>query len=68
MALSPYYLPLCDGRGTKVTGAIAEELLYLSIKYGYDDLPPEWRDGKGIGAKKRYTTIFSPAGIHLCPG
>jgi len=55
-----YYLPLCDGRGTKVTGAIAEELLHLSIKYGYDDLAPEWRDGRGIGAKKRYTTIFSP--------
>jgi hypothetical protein len=55
-----YYLPLCDGRGTKVTGAIAEELLHLSIRYGYDDLSPEWEDGKGIGAKKRYTTIFSP--------
>lgn len=55
-----YYLPLCDGKGTKVTGAIAEELLYLSIKYGYHDLPDEWRDGKGVGAKKRYTTIFSP--------
>lgn len=55
-----YYLPLCDGRGKKVTSAIAEELLYLSIKYGYDDLPPEWRDGKGTGAEKRYTTIFSP--------
>jgi hypothetical protein len=55
-----YYLPLCDGRGTKVTGAIAEELLYLSIKYGYDTLAPQWRDGKGIGTDKRYTTIFSP--------
>ena len=28
------YLPLCDGRGKKVTGGIAEELLHLSIKYG----------------------------------
>jgi len=55
-----YYLPLCDGRGKKVTGGIAEELLYLSIKYGYNTLAPEWRDGKGIGAKKRYTSIFSP--------
>lgn len=54
------YLPLCDGRGTKVTGAIAEELLRLSIKYGYDDLPPEWRDGLGVGAKGRYRTFFSP--------
>jgi hypothetical protein len=55
-----YYLPLCDGRGKKVTGGIAEELLHLSIKYGYNDLAPEWKDGKGTGAKKRYTSIFSP--------
>jgi hypothetical protein len=54
------YLPLCDGRGKKVTGGIAEELLHLSIKYGYNDLEPEWKDGKGLGAKKRYTTSFSP--------
>src|SRR5512145_2221418 len=40
-----YYLPLCDGRGKKVSGGIAEELLHLSIKYGYGDLPPEWKDG-----------------------
>jgi hypothetical protein len=55
-----YYLPLCDGRGQKVTGGIAEELLHLSIKYGYGNLPPEWQDGRGVGAKKRYTTIYSP--------
>jgi len=55
-----YYLPLCDGRGKKVTGGIAEELLYLSIKYGYHNLAPEWRDGTGLGAKKRYTSIYSP--------
>lgn len=55
-----YYLPLCDGKGTKVSGGIAEELLHLSIKYGYGDLAPEWTDGRGAGAEKRYTTIFSP--------
>jgi hypothetical protein len=54
------YLPLCDGRGKKVTGGIAEELLHLSIKYGYNDLSPEWKDGAGVGAAKRYTSIFSP--------
>lgn len=54
------YLPLCDGHGRKVTGGIAEELLHLSIKYGYNDLDPQWREGKGIEAKKRYMTIFSP--------
>jgi hypothetical protein len=55
-----YYLPLCDGRGTKVTASIGEELLHLSIKYGYGDLPLEWQNGVGAGAAKRYTTIFSP--------
>lgn len=55
-----YYLPLCDGHGQKVTGGIAEELLHLSIKYGYGDLSPEWKDGRGISAQKRYTTIYSP--------
>ena len=54
------YLPLCDGRGKKVTGGIAEELLHLSIKYGYSDLAPEWENGTGIGTDKRYTTVFSP--------
>ena len=55
-----YYLPLCDGHGKKVTGGIAEELLHLSIKYGYNTLAPEWKDGVGVGAKKRYTSIYSP--------
>ena len=55
-----YYLPLCDGRGKKVSGGIAEELLHLSIKYGYNTLAPEWENGTGIGTKRRYTTMFSP--------
>jgi FAD dependent oxidoreductase len=55
-----YYLPLCDGKGRKVTGGIAEELLHVSVKYGYSTLAPEWIDGKGAGTKKRYTTIYSP--------
>jgi hypothetical protein len=55
-----FYLPLCDGRGKKVTAGIGEELLHLSIKYGYHNLQPQWRDGRGTGATKRYTTIFSP--------
>lgn len=34
----PYYLPICDGKGNKVLGGITEELLHLSVKYGYDTL------------------------------
>ena len=55
-----YYLPLCDGKGKKVSGGIAEELLHLSIQYGYGTLAPEWIDGSGVGTNRRYSTIFSP--------
>ena len=40
-----YYLPLCDGCGSKILGGIPEELLYASIKYGYGNLPEAWRSG-----------------------
>lgn len=39
------YLPLCDGAGNKIFGGIAEELLHVSIKYGYNNLPKEWKMG-----------------------
>lgn len=56
------YLPLCDGKGVKYSTGIAEELLRLSIKYGYDTLPPEWKNGKGgEGVTSRYRTNFSPS-------
>jgi flavin-dependent dehydrogenase len=55
-----YYLPLCDGKGKKVSGGIAEELLHLSIKYGYGDLDPQWKGLHVSNPKIRYTTQFSP--------
>ena len=55
-----YYLPLCNGKGEKVTGGIAEELLYLSIKYGYNNLDPKWQNTEYCDSDRRYTTIFSP--------
>jgi len=55
------YLPLCDGRGNKVTAGIAEELLHRSIAYGYDSLPEEWREGpRRVATTRRYCTDFSP--------
>ena len=55
------YLPLCNGNGRKVCGGICEELLYESIRYGYNTLPEEWRGGalKRLSAR-RYMTVFSP--------
>ncbi|MBN2582993.1 MAG: FAD-dependent oxidoreductase [Planctomycetes bacterium] len=40
--LVPIYMPLCDGKGRQVTGGIAEELLWASIKYGPGRLPQQW--------------------------
>lgn len=34
--------PLCDGKGRKVTSGIVEEMLHLSIKYSYNNLPKHW--------------------------
>jgi flavin-dependent dehydrogenase len=45
LGLIAYYLPICDGRGRKIIGGIAEELLHLSIKYGYSTLNPQWTMG-----------------------
>lgn len=37
------YLPLCDGRGHQVSFGLAEELLRLSIQYGYEaKYPSAW--------------------------
>lgn len=54
------YLPICDGMGHKIHSGISEELLYASIKYGYDSLPEEWRGGPWeADTKIRYETIFN---------
>ena len=62
LGMIAWYLPLCDGRGRKIIGGIAEELLHLSIKYGYNSLPKEWTMGAvSADTKERYQTRFSPA-------
>lgn len=55
------YLPLCDGKGRKVVGGIAEELLHASIRYGYNDLPKGWTMGidRLENPKGRYKTTFN---------
>lgn len=57
------YLPICDGLGKQVSFGIAEELLKLSIKYGYEDLYPDnWLDGVGTKTEKdkRYEVQYNP--------
>jgi len=63
LGLINWYEPLCDGDGQQMTTGIAEELLKLSIAYGYDNLPDRWG---GSGNKRthdqgRYATAFNPS-------
>lgn len=60
------YLPIDDGYGNKTFGGLAEELLHVSIKYGYDNLPDVWRSKPMTVPKDspRYRTNFNiPAAI-----
>ena len=57
------FVPLCNGRGRQIISGMAEELLRLSIRYGYDTIPQAWQDGDPqADTKARYLTRFS-AGI-----
>lgn len=54
------FVPMCNGRGKQIILGMAEELLRMSIKYGYDTIPEEWKNGEpGAGATTRYITQFS---------
>lgn len=57
------YLPLCDGMGKQVSFGIAEELLRLSVKHGYEGkYCPEWLNGGTIEErrKKRFEVQYNP--------
>ncbi len=54
------FVPLCNGRGVQIIKGMAEELLRLSVKDGYDTIPAPWKEGKPRnGEKTRYVTRFS---------
>lgn len=56
-----FWEPLCNGCGRQVIKGMAEELLRLSIRYGYDTLHPAWKEGEPKDPTKlHYITWFSP--------
>jgi hypothetical protein len=66
LGLIAWYEPLCDGRGRKILGGLAEELLRLSIRYGYDSLPAAWQSGAAtLPTSERYRTAFNPSSFVL---
>lgn len=59
--LISWYEPLCDGAGKQMIYGIAEELIQLSIKYGFGNLPERWGgDGRNKRSNDRYSTYYSP--------
>ena len=59
--LISWYEPLCDRKGTKMIGGIAEELIQLAIKYGFSNLPEVWKAGiNEAGNTSAYASFFSP--------
>lgn len=60
--LISWYEPLCDGKGKQMVFGIAEELIKLCGKYGFDTLPEKWGgDGRIKARSERYSTFFSPS-------
>lgn len=56
------FVPMCNGRGKQIIKGMAEEFLRLSIQYGYDTLPEDWKNGEpDRETSQRYITRFSPA-------
>ncbi|HBE14195.1 MAG TPA: hypothetical protein DCY74_08495 [Clostridiales bacterium] len=61
VGLISWYEPLCDRCGQQMTGGIAEELLRVLIRDGFDSLPEDWKNKKKLkGNKGDYATLFSP--------
>lgn len=41
-----FWVPLCNGRGKWIIRGMAEEFLNLSVRYGFDTFPPDWKNGE----------------------
>lgn len=61
LGLISWYEPLCDGEGKQMIGGIPEELIRLSVRYGFGNLPEKWGgDGRCRSHYDRFATRFSP--------
>ncbi len=61
VGLISWYEPLCDGKGQQMIFGIAEELIKLSYKHGFDSLDPKWGGTeRSFTRRDRYATRYSP--------
>ena len=60
IGLINFFVPMCNGRGTKIIKGMAQEFFDLAIKYGFDTVPSDWEDNNPpADTKQRYVTKFS---------
>lgn len=61
LGLINLFVPMCNGRGKQIIFGLAEKWLRDSAKYGYDTIPPEWKDGEPKEyTEARYMQRYSP--------
>lgn len=64
LGLIVIYLPLCDGKGTKMSSGICEELIKLSVGMSPVELPKVWTDPNATveeRATARYRVTYNQA-------
>lgn len=60
IGLVNFFVPMCNGRGTQIIKGMAQEFFDLSIKYGFDTVPDDWKDkNPPKDTKQRYVTRYS---------
>ena len=62
IGLINFFVPMCNGRGTQIIKGMAEEFFRLSVEYGYDTIPSDWKNGEPGQGKtlQRMVTRYSP--------
>lgn len=61
IGLINFFVPMCNGRGVQICKGMADEFLRLSVRYGFDTIPEDWRQGEpGFGnTRQRLVSNYS---------
>lgn len=60
IGLVNFFVPMCNGRGTQIIKGMAQEFFDISIKYGFDTVPEDWKEkSPPKDTNQRYVTKYS---------
>jgi hypothetical protein len=46
LGLITMFVPMCNGRGKQIIRGLADEFMRLAVKYGFDTIPDDWKEGE----------------------